>query len=148
MSAQRLLDINAKEGEFHSRGMSPSRILDEVRDLKGYDTQVSTNATRESLKKAVSQGPILAVVKSKLGSKPLSSDLSATGNNHSVVVTGLSDDGQKVRVNDPWTGKSTTYSWTDFIKAWGADFGKSKQGGKLPTKSFVSIRPSKGKSQP
>ena len=127
MSAQKLLDINAGQGVFHSKGMSASNILDEVKGLGYGVTDVHANSNLDTLKKAVSEGPVLAIV--KLGMK-------ATGTNHAVVVIGISDDGQ-VRINDPWTGKAHTYSWNEFSKSWGANFGKD-----VPKNSFVAIRPS------
>jgi ABC-type bacteriocin/lantibiotic exporter with double-glycine peptidase domain len=80
------------------------------------------------LREAVRKGPVLAIV--KLG-------LMATGDNHAVVVTGISDDGQQVRINDPWDGQSHTYPWDQFSTSWGANFGKD-----APKNSFVVIRPS------
>lgn len=145
MSAQALLDRNVAQGEFNpEKGLSPDKILDEVQGLGGYQTDVSTNANLDQLRKAVSQGPVLAVVKSKVSSKPpRSSTLSSTGAVHSVVVTGISEDGQQVRINDPWNGRSETYSWGEFSKAWGADFGEKEPGVSFPSNIFVVIGPSK-----
>lgn len=127
-SAQELLNINVQEREFKSTGMSPSKILDEVRDLEYGVVEEHPNADGEALKAAVAKGPVLAIV--KLG-------LKATGANHAVVVTGISDDGRQVRINDPWDGQPYTYSWEAFSRSWGADFGKD-----APKSNFVVIRPS------
>ncbi|MDY7078821.1 MAG: C39 family peptidase [Chloroflexota bacterium] len=128
MSAQELLDINAGQKVFHSKGMSATNILDEVSGLGYGVTDVHADSNLDTLKEAVSKGPALAIV--KLGMK-------ATGTNHAVVVTGVSDDGQQVRINDPWTGQTHTYSWNEFSKSWGANFGKD-----APKNNFVAIRPS------
>jgi len=128
MSAQELLDINAGQGVFHGKGMSATNILDEVRGLGYGVTDTHTNSDLDTLKEAVSKGPVLAIV--KLGMK-------AAGENHAVVVTGISEDGQQVRINDPWDGQAHTYSWDEFSKSWGADFGKG-----APKNNFVVIRPS------
>lgn len=127
MSAQELLDVNADQGVFSATGMSASHILDEVTELGYGVTDVHMGSNLDSLREAVSQGPVLALV--KLGMK-------TKGTNHAVVVTGVSDDGQQVRVNDPWTGQAHTYAWEDFSKSWGADFGRDAK-----TNNFVAIRP-------
>lgn len=125
MSAQDLLDSNVAQGEFDRFGMSSSNIHDDVSKL-GYTAQDHTNSSLDELKSAVADGPVIAIV--KLGMK-------TDGTNHSVVVTGISDQNE-VRVNDPWTGKAQTYSWEQFSKSWGANFGKD-----APTNSFTLIKP-------
>ena len=124
MSAQDLLTANVQDGEFHA-GMSPSDIHDEVEGL-GYVLESHVGSNLDGLKEAVARGPVIAVV--KLG-------MQASGVNHSVVVTGISPDGQ-VRVNDPWDGQVHTYPWEDFRRSWGAGFGQG-----APKNSFVEIRP-------
>lgn len=128
MSAQDLLDANAKEGEFTRTGMSATKVHDEVRALGYQGVKDYVDSSPDTLREAVRKGPVLAIV--KLG-------LMATGDNHAVVVTGISDDGQQVRINDPWDGQSHTYSWDQFSTSWGANFGKD-----APKNSFVVIRPS------
>ena len=125
MSAQELLDTNTSQGEFDKFGMSSSNIHEEVSNL-GYTAQDYTNSNLDELKSAVADGPVIAVV--KLGVK-------TDGTNHAVVVTGISEHNE-VRINDPWTGKSQTYSWDQFSKSWGTNFGKD-----APKNSFTSIRP-------
>jgi len=125
MTAQELLDVNTVQGEFDKYGMSPTNMHDEL-DKLGYTAQDHTNSNLDELKGAVTDGPVIAVV--KLGMK-------TEGTNHVVVVTGLSDRNE-VRVNDPWTGKSQTYSWEQFSKSWGANFGKDS-----PKNIFTTIHP-------
>ena len=127
MSAQELLDINAGQGVFGAEGMSATNVLDEVQGLGYGVTEVHANSNREILQQALAGGPVLAIVKL---------NMRATGDNHAVVITGISDDGQ-VRINDPWTGQAHTYSWDDFARSWGANFGQD-----APTNNFVAIRPS------
>jgi len=124
-TAQELLDSNSTQGEFGKYGMSSTNVHDDVGKL-GYSAQDYTNSNLDELKGAVTDGPVLAIV--KLGMKP-------DGTNHTVVVTGISDQNE-VRVNDPWTGKSQTYSWEQFSKSWGANFGKD-----VPKNNFTTIRP-------
>lgn len=126
MSAQELIDLNVKEGEFSSTGMSASDMHDEIKNLGYSVAEDHTNSDLDDLKNAVAQGPVIAVV--KLGMK-------ATGTNHAVVVTGISSDNQ-VRINDPWDGKSKTYSLDEFSKSWGADYGKG-----IPKNNFIVFRP-------
>jgi len=132
-SAQELLDINAGQGVFGPKGMSAANILDEVSKLGYGVADVRADSDPDALKEAVSKGPVLAIV--KLGMK-------ARGTTHAVVVTGISPDGKEVRVNDPWDGQSHVYSWEQFSRSWGADFGKDKQGNDYPKNNFVVIRPS------
>jgi hypothetical protein len=124
LSAQELLNVNAQQGEFTSTGMSASNLRDEL-DKLGYTATDHPNATKTELLEAVKEGPVIAVVKL---------NLKTTGDNHAVVVTGISDD--QVRVNDPWTGAARTYDWDEFGKSWGANFGKD-----APINNFVVIRP-------
>lgn len=140
MSAQELLDINAGQGVFNSRGMSPSNIHDEVQALGYGVVEDHTNSDFSALREAVAQGPVIAIVKANVGteeSRPVSTLRPDGSTTHAVVVTGISPDGSHVRINDPWTGQTHTYSWEEFSKAWGADFGEN-----APRNSFVVIRPS------
>ena len=136
-SAQELLNINAGQGVFNSKGMSASNVLDEVSNLGYGVTEVHTDSNLDALKEAVAKGPVIATVKL---------NMKTTGENHAVVVTGVSEDGKQVRINDPWTGQAHTYSWDEFSRSWGADFGKWKdEEGKLkdyPKNSFIVICPS------
>jgi WXG100 family type VII secretion target len=125
MSAQDLLNTNAQAREFTATGMSATNLHDDL-DQLGYTAVDYTNATQADLVAAVKDGPVIAIVKL---------NLAARGDNHAVVVSGISEDNQ-VRVNDPWTGEARTYSWDDFSASWGANFGKD-----APTNNFVTIRP-------
>jgi predicted double-glycine peptidase len=113
MSAQELLDTNAKQDQFHSWGMSVSNTSDELSNL-GYSTESRANATKDDLKQSLQDGPVVAIVKV---------NMDTTGYNHAVVVSGISEN-DEVRVNDPLTGKSHTYEWETFSKSWGANMGR------------------------
>lgn len=125
VSAQELLDINTEQGEFNRYGMSSSNLHDELQKI-GYTAQDHANSNLDELKTAVAEGPVIAIVKL---------NMKIDGYNHSVVVTGISDNNE-VRVNDPWTGKSETYTWDQFSLSWGANFGTN-----APKNSFTSIKP-------
>ncbi len=125
-SAQELLDINAEQGEFSATGMSATNIHDEVRRLGYGVVEDRLGSNLDDLKQAVDQGPVIGIVKL---------NMKTSGENHAVVVTGISEDNQ-VRVNDPWTGEAHTFSWDEFSQSWGADFGKN-----FTRNNFVTIRP-------
>lgn len=112
MSPQELLDKNVAQGQFTANGMSPDKIHDEVQNL-GYIPKDLDSVSFPQLEKLVREGPVIATV--KMGMR-------TTGINHVVVVTGISSDGH-VRVNDPWSGQSLTYTREDFMRSWGTDFG-------------------------
>lgn len=107
-SAQELLDKNVEQGIFKGDGMSVTYIHDELVAL-GYEAEDHANANLETLKQEVAKGPVIAVVKL---------NMRTDGTNHSVVVTGISENNE-VRVNDPWTGSARTYSWNTFNASWG-----------------------------
>lgn len=124
-SAQALLDANAAQGEFTGKGMQITDLQDEL-DSLGYQSEVYTDAKPEELKNAVKQEPVVVVVRMSMGE---------TGYPHAMVVTGISDQ-DKVRVNDPWTGRSHTYDWEQFNRSWGS----FKDPG-VANRSFMSIHP-------
>ena len=126
MSAQDLLDVNAEQGEFKSTGMSVTNIHDEVQRLGYGVVEDYVDSDLDTLKEHVAQGPVITAVKL---------NMKTSGENHSIVVTGISQDNQ-VRVNDPWTAESRTYSWEEFSRSWGADFGTGTRN------HFTVIRPS------
>ncbi|MBN2003171.1 MAG: C39 family peptidase [Anaerolineae bacterium] len=109
-SAQELLDKNVEQGIFKGDGMSVTYIHDELSAL-GYEAEDHANADLEMLKQEVAKGPVIAAVK-------LGMSTNIEEHNHSVVVTGISENNE-VRVNDPWTGEARTYSWETFNASWG-----------------------------
>lgn len=128
MSAQELLSINAGQGEFTATGMSATRIHDEVKNLGYGVVQDHIGSDFETLREAVEQGPVIAIVKL---------NMATSGDNHVVVVTGVSPDGSQVRVNDPWTGQPHVYTREQFAQSWGANFGPGS-----PKNNCMVIRPS------
>ncbi|MGB9873024.1 MAG: C39 family peptidase [Anaerolineae bacterium] len=128
MSAQEILDANIRQGKFDpTGGLSAAEVHDEVL-ARGYSVvEDRTNATFEDLRRDVEQGPVIAIVKLGIG---------RTGPNHAVVVTGISEDGQRVRINDPWDGQSHEYPVETFMVSWGADFGQN-----APRNNYMVIRP-------
>jgi hypothetical protein len=108
MSSQQLLDINAEQGEFKITGMSASQLHDELQEL-GYQAEDHLDSTFETLQQEVAKGPVVALVRL---------NMKTAGEPHAVVVTGISEDGKQVRLNDPWTGQSHTYPRDEFMKSW------------------------------
>lgn len=109
-SPQELLDLNAQQREFHAGGMSPSNLVEDVKQLGYSDVQTHPSASWEQFSEDVKKGPVVALVKLGMG---------VSGYNHAVVVTGISEDGSKVMVNDPWSG-SREYSVKTFQSSWQA----------------------------
>jgi predicted double-glycine peptidase len=107
-SAQELLDKNVEQGIFTGDGMSVTYLHDELAAL-GYEAEDYFDANLETLKQEVANGPVVAAVKL---------NMRTDGTNHSVVVTGISENNE-VRINDPWTGEARTYSWETFNASWG-----------------------------
>ena len=128
LSPDHLVRVNVEQGQFKAvGGMSVSHLHDEIKGAGYSVVEDHVDATADDLRAAVAQGPVVALVKLGMGT---------TGDNHSVVVTGVSADGSQVRINDPWTGKSHTYSWEQFSRSWGADFGPN-----APKNIYTVIRP-------
>ncbi len=127
LSPQELLDLNTEQKEFSATGTSSTNVHDDVRSLGYTVTQDYPNSDFGALQEQVERGPVVAIV--KLGMGP-------TGTPHAVVVTGISPDGTRVRINDPWTGQSATYSREQFESTWGSSFGDG-----VSTRNFTVIRP-------
>lgn len=140
ISAQDLIDKNVEQKEFGYRGMSTSNLENDLEPL-GYDVETYAGPVEgpdnetSAFKDALAKGPVVAIV--RLNMDEHSKDV------HAVVVTGISPEGV-VRINDPWDGKVKDYSWDDFYKVWGSDFGNNKDGNPYPTRGFTTIIPKGG----
>ncbi|MBM3710318.1 MAG: WXG100 family type VII secretion target [Actinobacteria bacterium] len=119
---QKLLNDNL---DSFNKGLSLSALEDDMKNL-GYNTKPYPNSDRFDLEAALEGGPVVAIVKL---------NMAGSGLNHSVVLTGISDEGY-VTVSDPWLNSIKKYSWEEFDKSWGADFGKGQ-----PKRSFMTILP-------
>ena len=128
---QELLTTNENQGQFSPLGMTINQLNDDVTPL-GYTSNTFTGSDLATLKAAVDQGPVIAVVHL---------NMRASGTAHAVVVTGISPSDNQVRINDPWTGKSQTYTWDQFERSWGSSFGKAKDGTTYSTHTFATILP-------
>jgi uncharacterized protein YukE len=130
ISPQELLSINEKQDQFNKTGMSIVDLKDDLNSL-GYKSTVYGNSDQQALKAAIERGPIIAVVRVNMADN---------GFPHAVVVTGISPTNQ-VKINDPLTGKSQTFTWEQFGRSWGSDFGKTKDGTPYATRSFSTVLP-------
>jgi hypothetical protein len=133
-SPQDLIDENVAENEFGGTGMGIDKLKDDLKSLgynSGIDDPLHVNVKWDDLKAAVEKGPVIANVMSRITTQPRSSTLGTTGDYHSVVVTDITDN--SVTINDPWDGKTHTYTIDEFKKSWGA-----KSGG---ANVFLEIQP-------
>ena len=94
-----------------SKGIAADKLVDGLREMDlGYRTiEWAAGLTKEDLLSELRQGPVIAQVHLGLGS---------FGNAHMVVVTGASEGGKFIHINDPWTGKARRLTWESFEKAW------------------------------
>jgi len=132
-SAQKLLDANIISFD---NGLDPALLVDDLKTI-GYTAEYYPNedllvANKTDLLNALKEGPVIGIVKLDLKTNYLAS----LGVPHSVVITGISDDGT-VTVSDPWGNFIHKYSWEEFDSSWGSDFGKD-----FSTRYFVTILPS------
>jgi uncharacterized protein YvpB len=92
-------------------GISADKLVAGLQDMNlGYQTiEWKAELDKEALISELREGPVIAQVHLHLGT---------SGYAHMVVVTGVSDDGNKVYLNDPWTGKQRELTWEAFEKTW------------------------------
>ncbi|RME57002.1 hypothetical protein D6779_09595 [Candidatus Parcubacteria bacterium] len=98
-------------------GMSPDNLTDELHDIGyKYITAVSRGSWKR-LQNELRDGPVMAQVKLDTHKNRLSPKGNVI---HAVVVEGISPDGTKVKVVDPWVGKELELSRSEFDASWGA----------------------------
>ncbi len=114
LSPQGLLDLNIEDRDFtQGKGMGLDEIGDELFVL-GYDSDLYKNSDKEKLLEAIKEGPVIAQV---------NLNMRTGGKDHAVVVTGFSEDGNNVMINDPWNDEGLSYTWEQFSSSWSADHG-------------------------
>ncbi|KAA3661734.1 MAG: hypothetical protein DWQ04_15560 [Chloroflexi bacterium] len=112
---QELLNMLDKGDFSHGRGMSLNRITDELQDLGYTNVSAQVNTSQIDLQNQLQQGPVIATVRLDMQTN----QLTATGSVvHAVVVKGVSENGQTVFINDPWTGSELHLPMTDFSATW------------------------------
>jgi uncharacterized protein YukE len=122
--------IQGLGGHFNSQsGISASELVDGLKEMDlGYQTiQWQASLDQQGLQTELKGGPVLAQV--HLNWDPNSYP-------HMVTVTGMSEGGGTVYVNDPWTGRASEIAWSTFEKSWSFN-GRYKDSSHL----IVKIRP-------
>lgn len=92
-------------------GVNADELVAGLKEMKlGYETiERGSLPDKQALQAELGNGPLLAQVHLNWGT---------SGYAHMVTVTGMSEDGKTVYVNDPWTGKALEKAWGDFEKSW------------------------------
>jgi WXG100 family type VII secretion target len=122
--------IQGLDGRFSPKsGINADELVAGLKEMNlGYETiERRALLDQQGLQAELKDGPVIAQVRLNLG---------ASGYPHMVTVTGMSENGQTVYLNDPWTGKSSEVAWSAFEKSW-AFTGQYSQASHL----IVKIRP-------
>lgn len=94
-----------------SRGVAANRLVRGLKEMGlGYRTiGWEAGLDRERLLDELQEGPVIVQVHI---------NFSGSGYPHMVVVTGMSGEGSRVHVNDPWTGRRYEIAWDVFERSW------------------------------
>ncbi|HEC35288.1 MAG TPA: NACHT domain-containing protein [Anaerolineae bacterium] len=92
-------------------GIAADKLVDGLREMDlGYRTiEWTAGLGKEALLSELREGPVIAQVHLNLG---------PSGYPHMVVVTGASEGGNVIHINDPWTGKARQLTWEAFERTW------------------------------
>lgn len=104
--------IQGLDGRFNPKsGINADELVAGLKEMNlGYETiERRTLLDKQALRKELENGPVIAQVHLNWGT---------SGYPHMVTVTGMSEDGQVVYVNDPWTGEMLEKAWGDFERSW------------------------------
>lgn len=109
---QAIIDyMKGKEWFADGKGIRADNAAKAAQELGYENSYFFTNWTLDNLRAEINAGhPVIATVTVGIGT---------TGDAHSVVVTGVSSDGQTVFINDPMQG-TREISWVQFSKSWGS----------------------------
>ncbi len=112
LDTQAIIDYMKGKGWFtDGKGIPADDAAEAARQLGYEHSHFFTNWTLDNLRQEIDAGhPVITTVREGLGT---------TGYPHSVVVTGISSDGQTVFINDPMQGPREI-SWEQFSKSWGS----------------------------
>lgn len=96
------------------QGTTASELAQAARDLGYENSQDFSGWTKDDLQKAIASGHVvIAGIRMPVAGE----GISGKGDGHAVVVTGISEDGSSVFVNDPKLGPKK-YSWDQFRTFW------------------------------
>jgi predicted double-glycine peptidase len=100
-------------GEWYnpSRGVAANRLVRGLQEMDLGYRSIGWNAglNREQLLVELQEGPVIVQVHV---------NFAVSGYPHMVVVTGMSEEGSTVHVNDPWTGQRYELAWQTFERSW------------------------------
>ena len=114
LSAQQIIDLNAKQHMVHSEGLNIQSVDDELEE-NGYYLGIRTNSEKQELLDALERyGPLLVLTKA--GWQPL-------GANHMAVVTFYDEDNDRIRLMDPMVpGGIVEYDYGNFDGIWSLNY--------------------------
>lgn len=122
ISPQGIIDMMDAGDGMKGKGMSPSKLTDELGDLGYNNITQQVGAQYSDLQSSVQDGPVIVTIGAKLvGDGIVNSSgprvLEGPGNiGHAIVVTGVGEN--LVYVNDPWSGQALQLSQETFEKMW------------------------------
>jgi len=92
-------------------GINADELVAGLKEMNlGYETIERVSLLdKQALQAELENGPVIAQVHLNWGT---------SGYAHMVTVTGMSEDGQTVYVNDPWTGEALEKAWSTFERSW------------------------------
>lgn len=122
ISPQELVDSMDEGDGTVGKGISLSRLTDELNDLGYENISQQVGAEFSDLDNALKGGPVIVTAGVRIvGPGTISADvpraIEGPGNTiHAMVVTGIGDN--LVSVNDPWSGQNLQFSLETFEKMW------------------------------
>lgn len=122
ISAEQLVLMMDEGDGTYGKGMSLSKLTDELSELGYHNISQKVDARFSDLHSALQDGPVIVTTGVKIsGPGTISPNgprtLDGAGNAiHAMVVTGIGD--TQVNVNDPWTGQELQLSKATFERMW------------------------------
>ena len=104
--------IQGLDSRFNPKsGINADELVTGLKEMDlGYETiERQALLDQQALQAELENGPVIAQVHLNWG---------ASGYAHMVTVTGMSENGQTVYVNDPWTGEALEKDWSTFERSW------------------------------
>jgi len=104
--------IQGLDGRFAPKsGINPDELVAGLKEMDlGYKTiEWQSSLDKQTLQSELKEGPVMAQIHLNWGT---------SGYAHMVTVTGISEDGNTVYANDPWTGEAVEKAWSAFEESW------------------------------
>jgi len=96
------------------QGVPYNNMTDSMNALGYHSLSGTTGISMATLSSKLNQGPVIATV----GIAPVAGQLVPGSIQHSIVVVGVSTDGSRVLVNDPWVGRQLSLTTAQFLSLW------------------------------